>query len=243
LRPSTRDLLLDLLVRTESEELPPPRERPEASLVHALEAEGLIELRAGAYRATVGGLRALEDRGKIPGFSGTVALLFTDFVGSTRLVERLGDSAAHRLLGRQFELLRAAIREHSGREVKSLGDGLMVVFQNASDAVACSAAMQEAVARTGDGLGLRIGIHSGDPVREDADYFGTPVIIARRLCDSAHAGQTLVSEPVQQLVGGCEFQSLECLSLKGLSDPVRASALSEWRLQSAEQAGIVGVAA
>jgi class 3 adenylate cyclase len=211
--------------------------------VQALEAEGLIELRRGTYRTTAAGLRALERRGQVPAFSGTVAMLFTDFVGSTRLVERLGDREAHRVLRRQFELLRAAVREHSGREVKSLGDGLMVVFEVASDAVACAAVMQDEVARTGDGLGLRIGIDSGEPVCADDDYFGTPVIIARRLCDCAHAGQTLVSDRVRQLVGEGEFRALGRLWLKGLSDPVRACALSACRSGTAELAQPEGAAA
>lgn len=235
-------MLLDLLVSSASADLLVPRDGAERALVQALLAEGLIELRRGAYCATAAGLRAIEDRGRTPGLSGSVAVLFTDVVASTRLIERLGDDGGHRVIRRHFELLRVAITTHSGHEVKCLGDGLMVVFGAASDAVACAAAMQAAVDREGDGLGLRIGIHAGEPVREGNDYFGTPVIIARRLCDSAGAGQTLVSELVEKLVAEREFESLGGLDMKGLRDPVRASALAGWRSRNAEpaSAAVVG---
>jgi class 3 adenylate cyclase len=240
---STRDSLLELLVRAASGDLLPPRRRTERALVAALEAEGLVMLRGDAYRATGAGLRALDDRGRAPAVSGAVAVLFTDFVGSTRLVEALGDRAAHRALRHHFDLLRAAIREHAGHEVKSLGDGLMVVFTGAPDAVACAKAMQTAIAQETDGLGLRVGIHAGEPVRDGNDYFGTPVIVARRLCDSAHGGQTLVSELVQQLAGECEFESLENITLHGLRDPVRASALAGRRPRSASPVAVAVAAA
>lgn len=94
--------------------------------------------------------------------------MFTDVVASTRLIERLGDGDGHRVIQRHFESFRAAITTHSGHEVKCLGDGLMVVFGAASDAGACAAAMQAAVDREGDGLGRRIGVHAGEPVRASA---------------------------------------------------------------------------
>jgi class 3 adenylate cyclase len=194
--------------------------------VEALEAEGLIELRSGVYRATAAGVKALQDRGQVPGPCGAVAVMFTDLEGSTRLIERFGEAAAHRLVRHDFALLRAAVAEYGGHEVKSLGDGLMVVFSVVRDAVACASAMQAAVASEGEGLGLRIGIHAGEPLREENDYFGTPVIIARRLCDAAASGQTLVSEPVSRRVAERGFESLGGIALKGLSEPVMASALA-----------------
>jgi class 3 adenylate cyclase len=155
-----------------------------------------------------------------------VAVLFTDMEGSTRLIERLGDAQAHALLLRHFAVLRTAVAQHRGHEVKSLGDGLMVVFAAVGDAVACAAQMQAAVAREEQALGLRIGVHAGEPVRDGNDYFGTPVVVARRLCDAARPGQTLVSEMVSQLVAEREFESLGSLALKGLTERVRASALA-----------------
>lgn len=222
---STHDLLLRLLEQSASDDAVRARGRNECAGLEALAAEGLIELSHGVYRATVSGVKALAVRGRAPEPVGTVALMFTDLQGSTRLIERLGEAQAHALLRRHFTLLRAAVAEHRGREVKSLGDGLMVVFGSVPDAVACAAAMQAAVAREGEAVGLRIGIHVGEPVREENDYFGKPVIIARRLCDAAASGQTIVSEAASQLVAEREFESLGAVALKGLSEPVTANAL------------------
>jgi class 3 adenylate cyclase len=203
-----------------------------ALALDALQAESLIESQVArgelVYRATSLGLRALEQRGRYPGM---VVIVFTDLVDSTRLIEALGDAAADRLR-QHFSLLREAIARHGGREVKSLGDGLMVVFGDACAAMRCAAAMQRAAARDRDRLGLRIGIHAGEPAREGDDYFGTPVIIARRLCDAAHAGQILISLPARELIdepGLSELEPLGALSLKGLSEPVTASAVP-WAL-------------
>jgi class 3 adenylate cyclase len=220
------DLLLELLDRAASGDGLHARDRGTRTAVGALEAEALIERRRGVYRATPAGLRTLEDRGRGLLPAGGVAVMFTDVEGSTQLIERFGDAEAHGLLCRHFALLRAVVSEHHGHEVKSLGDGLMVVFAAVADAVACAAEMQAAVSREEEPLGLRVGIHAGEPVRDGNDYFGTPVIVARRLCDIASPGQTLVSESVSQLVAEREFESLGGLTLKGLSKRVRASALA-----------------
>src|SRR2546425_3445310 len=110
-------------------------------------------------------------------------------VGSTETVARLGEERAEQLRQTHFALLREGISEHAGTEVKNLGDGLMVVFGAASDAVACAVAMQQAVQRgnrrVGEVLDIRIGIAVGEASREESDYFGTPVIEAARLCARA----------------------------------------------------------
>jgi class 3 adenylate cyclase len=187
--------------------------------------ESCVDRGEVVYRATVAGLSVLEARGR---YSGTVAVLFTDLVESTRLIESLGEAAAHRLRQRHFSLLREAIAAQGGREVKSLGDGLMVVFGDARGAVRCAEAMQRAVACDRDGLGLRVGIDAGEPLREGDDFFGTPVVVAQRLCDAARGGQIVISERVRELLDertGGEHEPLGALSLKGLGEPVAASAL------------------
>jgi class 3 adenylate cyclase len=148
-------------------------------------------------------------------------------VGSTELLDRLGDDAAHRLRRRHFALLRQALRDHGGREVKSLGDGLMVVFPDLGVAVACALAMQRACGDPDDGAALRIGIAAGETLSEEGDYFGRPVIVARRLCDAAGGGEVLVSEPDRRLPGaaGHRLEPLGPLVLKGLREPVPAGAL------------------
>jgi class 3 adenylate cyclase len=168
--------------------------------------------------------------------SGTVTLLFTDLVGSTELLQSLGDAAAERLRREHFAILRRAAAEHGGEEVKSLGDGLMLVFESAAAALACAASMQQRIdaqrgAQAGEVLGLRIGVNSGEVIRADDDYFGAPVVIAKRLCDQAGAGQALLSDVVRALAGArCEYTltSRGPLRLKGITEPVAAFEL-DWR--------------
>ena len=157
-----------------------------------------------------------------------LAVLFTDLAGSTRLLSELGDDAADALRRSHFTLLRAAIADHRGREVKSLGDGLMVAFTSAREAVACAAAMQRAVSAQRRPLGLRVGIDAGEPIADGSDLFGTPVVVARRLCDAAEAGQVLVSDVVRLLCGRrleVDCEAVGELQLKGLDQPVVAHAV------------------
>ena len=121
--------------------------------------------------------------------SDVLTVLFTDLVGSTSLLSALGDDAADELRRAHFSVLREAIASHRGREIKNLGDGLMVSFSSAREAVACGAAMQAAVSSRPDRLELRVGIDAGEPINENGDLFGTPVVVARRLCDAATAGR------------------------------------------------------
>jgi class 3 adenylate cyclase/tetratricopeptide (TPR) repeat protein len=176
---------------------------------------------------------AEADRGALMTGGGTVTVLFTDLVGSTELLARLGDDAAQDLRRIYFSLLREAAAVHEGEEVKSLGDGLMLVFHSAARALSCALAMQEAFAAYNaehgeHPLGLRVGINVGEVIREEDDYFGMTVVVAKRLCDRAEGGQVLVSQLVRGLVGtrgGFGFCDLGALSLKGLADPVQACEL------------------
>ncbi len=120
----------------------------------------------------------------------TLTVLFTDAVASTQALARLGDERFGVVQRAHLELLRTAVAAHEGREVKSLGDGLMVTFGGAADALACAVAMQQAVeasARRGDdGLPLRVGVALGDvDVAGDGDCHGTAVVEAARVCAAA----------------------------------------------------------
>jgi len=129
---------------------------------------------------------------------GTVALLFTDIVGSVALAERLGERAMEELRRAHFEELRHAIATHEGHEVKNLGDGVMAVFPSSALAVDAAEAMQ---ASSGErpGLAIRIGVHVGEPWIDGNDYFGKCVAVARRLCDATEGGAILVSDLVRSL--------------------------------------------
>jgi len=157
-------------------------------------------------------------------------VLFTDLVGSTELMQRLGDEVAERVRRSHFRALRDAVATRGGLEVKTLGDGLMVVFPSAVDALACAVAMQQAVhahnQREADPrLDVRVGLDVGEPIPHEADYFGTPVVVAKRLCDQAEGGQIVASELVWRLAasrGDHTFRDLGPLRLKGIAQPVTA---------------------
>ena len=156
-----------------------------------------------------------------------VAVLFTDIVGSTELSQRLAPEAADDVRRGHFSILRQAIAESGGTEVKNLGDGLMVVFGSASAALACGVAMQRGVEQDNRGrehsVGLRVGLSGGEVSKEDDDYFGDPVVEAARLCNTCESGQILAADVVRAVAGRRsrhECRPLGELILKGLPDPV-----------------------
>ena len=173
-----------------------------------------------------------------------VTLLFTDLVGSTEMLGRIGDDAAEEARLAHFGLLRDAIAAGGGHEVKNLGDGLMVVFGSALDALRCAVSIQLAARdhnRRGVGppFHIRIGLHAGEPVREGTDFFGTPVVVASRLCAAAQGGQILASLVLVGLIGTrgrFTIHPVGSLELKGLVDPVPAAEVG-WE-QGASSGGL-----
>lgn len=158
--------------------------------------------------------------------------MFTDLVGSTSMLDRLGDEVSGALMRTHFVMLRTAIARHGGREIKNLGDGLMVVFSDSAAAAACAAAMQSDVshhnlANPNRPLAMRIGVHRGVAATEGDDLFGRPVVIAKRLCDRCAGGQVLVSAAVRTDL--CDewapCDDLGAIELRGFAEPVSAAVL------------------
>ena len=150
-----------------------------------------------------------------------VTILFTDLVGSTSLFDQHGDEQADALRREHFAALRRALADHGGREVKSTGDGLMVAFPSAVAAVRCAIDMQ----RGASGSAMRIGLDAGEPIPEGDDLYGTPVIVASRLCDSAGPGEILASEVVCRVAGPRIQESIQpagALRLRGIGQRVAA---------------------
>ena len=165
--------------------------------------------------------------GGVMSSSVTATFVFTDLVDSTATAARLGLEAAEELRLTHFRLLRSAVVASGGTEVKSLGDGLMVMYSSPSRALAGAVGMQQAIEHHnrsgGHPLGIRVGISAGEVVEEDRDYFGDPVVEAARLCASAEGGQILAAELVRLMVGRHATQTfveVGPLELKGLPDPV-----------------------
>jgi adenylate cyclase len=156
-----------------------------------------------------------------------LAVLFADVVGSTRLYERLGDTAARALIGASLDIMRDATESHRGSVIKTMGDEIMATFPSPADAIAAAARMQRALAAhppPADGVSrvaIRIGCHFGPVVHEEFDVFGSTVHTANRLTSLAKAGQIMVTEPVVSRLGP-EWQSavrhVDVATLRGFSD-------------------------
>jgi class 3 adenylate cyclase/CheY-like chemotaxis protein len=163
------------------------------------------------------------------GVTRTVTALFTDVVGSTDLLARLGRAAGEEVRSHHFAGMRGALAVHRGHEVKTLGDGFMAVFDSATDALSCAVTMQRAVAghtrrHPEQALEMRVGLSAGETTHENGDYFGMPIIEASRLCAAAGPGQILAADVVRMLVG-TSMQRLEpagAMTLKGLPVPTVA---------------------
>lgn len=154
-------------------------------------------------------------------------MLFTDLVGSTDLMARVGEEAFNELRRQHFTRLNGAAAQNAGRQVKTLGDGILVVFSSASDAVACAIAMQQSVdlqaRRSGVPLAIRVGIAVGEVTVEHGDVFGVAVVQAARLVAIASAGQILASQAVRLMASSSlapAFAEVGPLRLKGLPDEV-----------------------
>jgi class 3 adenylate cyclase len=158
-------------------------------------------------------------------------ILFTDIVESTALTQSMGDEAAMGLLDLHNTVVRAALANLGGREVKHTGDGIMASFVSAAAAVKCASRVQRDLARHEENrdrpLKVRIGAAAGEPVEDHNDLFGCTVQLAARLCAHAAPEQILVSNAIAELClgKGFSFQDVGEVALKGFDRPVRAHAV------------------
>jgi len=130
-------------------------------------------------------------------------------------------------------IVRGALSDLGGREIKHLGDGIMASFVSAAAAVKCATRVQREISRHGQEhkdrpLNVRLGIAAGEPVEHHNDLFGCTVQLAARLCSHAQAEQILVSNVVAELCEGkaLPFEDLGEVALKGFDHPVRAHAVT-----------------
>jgi class 3 adenylate cyclase len=162
---------------------------------------------------------------------GTVTIVFTDIVDSTVLTSRLGDHAWLELLRRHNAVVEETTVTHGGKVVETQGDGSMLAFSSARRAVACAQAIQREIDSTfaddSPPIRVRIGIHTGDALREADRFFGTTVHYAARVASQALGGEVLVSNLVHELVAGPGIDFLESreVELKGLDGSHRLFAV------------------
>jgi len=153
--------------------------------------------------------------------AGTVTFLFTDIEGSTRLLGELGDGYAE-ALAEHRRVLREAFERHNGVEVDTQGDAFFVAFTRARDAVEAAADGQRLLAA--GPIRVRMGIHTGEPLRTEEGYVGMDLHRGARIAAAGHGGQVLVSQTAQQLIqddlpGELALLDLGQHRLKDLSRP------------------------
>ena len=195
-----------------------------------------IELQGVAYTDTKTSIDAVASavRSEQPDLrphaapDGTVTILFTDIEGSTPLNERLGDQRWMGVLREHNGLVREQLQAHDGYEVKTEGDGFMVAFGSARKALQCAIGLQRSFATHNESaeepVRLRIGLHTGEAIKEANDFYGKHVNLASRIAAQAKGDEILVSSLLKELTesgGDIDFGEGRDLSLKGLSGTQR----------------------
>jgi adenylate cyclase len=161
------------------------------------------------------------------------AILFADLRGSTALYLKLGNSEAATVVTHSLAMLGQIVAKAGGRVVKTLGDGLMAVFEDAERAVDAAANLHESLERiapVADGLPVRaaaiklkVAIAWGEMVEVDGDCFGDAVNVAARLLDLAGDNETLTTGPLLRELPNEQherFRSIDKLHLRGRKEPV-----------------------
>jgi class 3 adenylate cyclase len=174
----------------------------------------------------------LQDAGTAPVARQIRTFMFTDIVGSTALVEAIGDEAWHDLLHWHDEALRRCFAENAGEEIDHTGDGFFVAFPDAGSALRCASKIQRKLAehRRDHGFAprVRIGLHAAEASRVGADYEGAGVHAAARIGALAEGGEVLASLETIEGIEGLGVGEPRDVSLKGLAKPVRIVSI-DWR--------------
>jgi class 3 adenylate cyclase len=134
-------------------------------------------------------------------------VMFTDIVGSTETAATLGDRPWRELLGEHDRRVRACLARYHGREIKSLGDGFVAVFDGPARAVRAGRAITQEVGALG--LQVRAGLHTGEIEAIQDDVGGLAVHIGARVMGEARPGEVLVSGTVKDLVVGSGLRFAE----------------------------------
>jgi class 3 adenylate cyclase len=173
-----------------------------------------------------------------PTAGGFRTVLFTDLVGHTAMMSRLGDERGRAVLREHETITRNVLKTYGGTEIKTMGDGFMASFGSVVKAVECAVALQRAMDErnrepgTGntDALSVRIGLNAGEPIEEDGDLFGATVILASRIAAKAEGGEILVADTVRGLCSGKGFLFADRgeFVAKGFEEPVRLYEVN-WR--------------
>jgi class 3 adenylate cyclase len=157
----------------------------------------------------------------------SLATLFADIVGSTRLYERFGDRVAHAAVEQCLDQLKAVVTEFQGRTVKTIGDEIMAVFSDAERACLAATEMQWRVQELplveNERIEIRVAFHYGSAVERDGDVFGDSVNVAARLAQMAKSGQIITCGQTLECASeqvSSSARHLWPIAVKGRSEPV-----------------------
>jgi class 3 adenylate cyclase len=154
---------------------------------------------------------------------GTVTIMFSDIEGSTEKTAALGDTKWMEVLRDHSAIIREQLKAHDGFEVKSEGDGFMLAFQSARKALQCAIAMQRAFEAHNQSaetpVRTRMGLHTGEVIKDGDDFFGIHVNLAARVASKATGGEILASSLLKELTasgGDIVFGEPRAVEFKGI---------------------------
>jgi len=169
----------------------------------------------------------------------TLAVLFADVSGSTRLYETLGNAQALVAVGRCLEIVRGVCEARGGRLVKTIGDEAMTVFPSVDDCTEAAAEIQGKLAELPPAgatrLAMRVGYHYGPAIEADGDVFGDSVNVAARMVALAKGGQVITSSETAAALSPwlrARLREVDSLTVKGKS---QAIGIFELQWESADE--------
>jgi class 3 adenylate cyclase/DNA-binding winged helix-turn-helix (wHTH) protein len=167
------------------------------------------------------GARSVQETDRV-----LATILFTDIVGSTSRAAGMGDARWRDVLANHDALARREIARFGGREVKTVGDGFLAIFDGPARAIRCACAIRDGVRRLG--MEIRAGLHCGECELTPTDVGGIAVHIGARVVARAAPGEVLVSRTVKDLVAGSRLRFAD----RGTHD--LAGVPGDWNLFAAE---------
>lgn len=161
----------------------------------------------------------------------TLAIVFADISGSTRLYESLGDAIARELVAQCLGVMSEYVDKHGGKVIKTIGDEIMCTFPSADQAIEASMGMQEGVTEdlpelnpnTPSTLTIRVGLHFGPAIIEGEDVFGDAVNVAARMAGLAKGGQIITTQDTAEALNPALRSStrhLDRIPVKGKSEDI-----------------------
>lgn len=156
---------------------------------------------------------------------GIVGIVFVDVANFTSFTADNGDRRAIGMLSELNRSIHSAVKPAKGECVKHLGDGFLLAFPSASQAVRGGTAIRRAMKNKRLGVALRIAVHAGEPLVEQDDLLGHDVNLTARLLDHCEPGEIIVSDAAKGLAESrlrkVKFHSGRMIKIRGLSTPVK----------------------